>query len=82
LEVSSVDKPLLSINNLKTYFFTDAGTVKAVDDVSVSIPRGKTVAVVGESGSGKSVMASSIMQLIPQPPGKIVSGQILFNSED
>ena len=77
-----MDKPLLSINNLKTYFFTDAGTVKAVDDVSVSIPRGKTVAVVGESGSGKSVMASSIMQLIPQPPGKIVSGQILFNSED
>lgn len=77
-----MDEPLLSIKNLKTYFFTDAGIVKAVDDVSISIPRGKTVAVVGESGSGKSVMASSIMQLIPQPPGKIVAGEILFNSED
>ena len=77
-----MDEPLLSIKNLKTYFFTDAGTVKAVDDVSLSVPHGRTVAVVGESGSGKSVMASSIMQLIPQPPGKIVSGEILFNSED
>jgi oligopeptide/dipeptide ABC transporter ATP-binding protein len=77
-----VDEALISIKNLKTYFFTEAGTVKAVDDVSISIPQGKTLALVGESGSGKSVMASSIMRLIPQPPGKIVSGEILYKSED
>ena len=65
-----MDEALISIKNLKTYFFTEAGTVKAVDDVSISIPQGKTLALVGESGSGKSVMASSIMRLIPQPPGK------------
>lgn len=77
-----MEQTLVQINNLKTYFFTDAGVVKAVDDVSLHILKGKTLAVVGESGSGKSVMASSIMRLIPQPPGKIVAGEILFNGED
>lgn len=77
-----MEHTLVQIKNLKTYFFTDAGIVKAVDDVTLNIPQGKTVAVVGESGSGKSVMASSIMKLVPQPPGKIVSGEILFEGED
>ena len=77
-----MEEPLIRIKNLKTYFFTDAGKVKAVDDVSFSIPQGKTVAVVGESGSGKCVTASSIMRLIPQPPEKIVSGEILYKSDD
>lgn len=73
---------LLEINNLKTYFFTDAGILPSVDGVSYSIERGKTLGVVGESGSGKSVTALSILQLIPQPPGKIVGGEILFNGRD
>lgn len=73
---------LLEIKNLRTYFFTDAGILPSVDGVSYSIIRGKTLGVVGESGSGKSVTAMSILQLIPQPPGKIVDGQILFEGKD
>ena len=73
---------LLEIKNLKTYFFTDVGVLPSVDGVSYSIPRGKTIGVVGESGSGKSVTAMSILQLIPQPPGRIVGGQILFEGTD
>lgn len=72
---------LLSINHLTTHFFTEQGVVKAVQDVSFEIPRGKTLAVVGESGCGKSVTALSVMQLIPWPPGKIVEGEILFDGE-
>ena len=72
---------LLSIRNLTTHFFTEAGVVKAVQDVSFDIPRGKTLAVVGESGCGKSVTAMSVMRLIPWPPGKIIDGQILFDGE-
>jgi oligopeptide/dipeptide ABC transporter ATP-binding protein len=70
---------LLSIKNLSTHFYTEQGLVKAVQDVSFDIPRGKTLAVVGESGCGKSVTALSVMRLIPYPPGKIVEGQIVFN---
>jgi oligopeptide/dipeptide ABC transporter ATP-binding protein len=72
---------ILEIKNLGTHFFTRAGVVKAVDDVSFAIERGSTVALVGESGSGKSVTSLSVMRLV-QPPGKIVAGQILFNGKD
>src|SRR5437764_14968915 len=73
---------LLEVNNLKTYFFTRTGVVKAVDDVSFTIKQGETLGVVGESGSGKSVTALSVIRLIATPPGKIVSGEISFNGEN
>ena len=73
---------LLEIDNLKTQFFTSAGTVKAVDGVSYTVDEGETVAVVGESGCGKSVTAMSIMRLIPWPPGKIVEGAINFDGRN
>jgi len=73
---------LLEVKNLKTYFYTDDGIAKAVDDVSYDLDRGETLGLVGESGCGKSVSALSIMRLIPNPPGKIVSGEILFKGED
>ena len=63
---------LLEISDLRTHFFTSAGTVKAVDGVSYAVNEGETVAVVGESGCGKSVTAMSILRLIPWPPGKII----------
>jgi oligopeptide/dipeptide ABC transporter ATP-binding protein len=69
---------LLSVDDLSTHFFTEGGVAKAVHDVSFSIKKGKTFALVGESGCGKSVTALSIMRLIPDPPGKIVSGHIAF----
>ncbi len=72
---------LLEVNNLKTYFYTRGGTVKAVDDVSFGIRAGETLGIVGESGCGKSVTALSIMRLIARP-GKIVAGEINFNGED
>lgn len=73
---------LVSIRNLKTYFFTDDGVVKSVDDVTFNIGRGETLGLVGESGCGKSVTAMSILRLIPDPPGRIVGGQILFHEKD
>ncbi len=73
---------LLEVNNLKTYFFTRAGVVKAVDDVSFTIKPGETLGVVGESGCGKSVTALSVMRLVANPPGKIVGGEINFNGEN
>ena len=73
---------LLEVNNLKTYFFTRGGVVKAVDDVSFAIKPGQTLGIVGESGCGKSVTAMSVMRLIESPPGRIVSGEIIFNGED
>jgi oligopeptide/dipeptide ABC transporter ATP-binding protein len=76
------DDVLLELRDLKTYFFTDAGTMPSVDGVSYKIHRGKTLGVVGESGCGKSVTAMSILQLIPSPPGRIVGGQILFEGQD
>ena len=72
------NEKLLSIENLSTYFFTEEGVAKAVQDVSFSIKKGKTFALVGESGCGKSVTALSIMRLVPQPPGKIVAGKIML----
>jgi len=73
-------KNVVEFDNLHTYFFTDVGTVKAVDGVSFDIPQGKTVGVVGESGCGKSVTALSLMQLVQRPQGQIVEGMIRFNS--
>src|SRR6187399_998855 len=73
---------LLEVKNLKTYFYTDDGVAKAVDDVSFDLDKGETLGLVGESGCGKSVSALSIMKLIPNPPGKIVGGEILFKGED
>jgi peptide/nickel transport system ATP-binding protein len=70
---------LLDVKNLKTYFFTDEGIVRAVDGVDLYIEKGETLGVVGESGCGKSVTALSVMKLIPQPPGKIIEGEILYN---
>ena len=73
---------LLEIKNLETSFFLEEGQLKAVDDVSFTLSKGKTLGIVGESGCGKSVTALSIMRLIPEPPGKITKGQILFNGQD
>jgi oligopeptide transport system ATP-binding protein len=74
--------PLLSVRNLSTRFRTERGTVRAVDNVSFDVAAGETLAIVGESGSGKSVTALSILRLIPDPPGKIESGEILFDGKD
>jgi peptide/nickel transport system ATP-binding protein len=74
--------PLLQIRGLKTYFHTEAGTAKAVDGVSFDIMPGEVVGLVGESGSGKSVTALSILRLIPDPPGRIMEGSILFKGQD
>jgi peptide/nickel transport system ATP-binding protein len=73
--------PLLEVRGLKTYFDSDAGTIRAVDGVSFHIDRGETLAVVGESGSGKSVTSLSVMRLIPRP-GRFAEGQILFQGSD
>ncbi len=73
---------LLEVKNLKTYFKTDAGIVKAVDGISFTLKKGETLGIVGESGSGKSVTNLSIMRLIPSPPGKIVAGEVLFEGRD
>ncbi len=72
----------VEFDNLHTYFFTDAGTVKAVDGVSFEVPIGKTVGVVGESGCGKSVMSLSLMQLLQRPQGQVVEGSIRLNLGD
>lgn len=72
---------ILQINNLRTSFFTGEGEVKAVDGVTLSVPKGDTVGVVGESGCGKSVMALSILRLV-EKPGQIVGGEIIFNGQD
>jgi len=77
-----MEQPLLDIRGLRTQFFTDDGLARAVDGVSYTLDRGETVGVVGESGCGKSVTALSILRLIPDPPGKIVDGQILFEGTD
>jgi len=73
---------VLDVRDLKTYFFMEEGVGKAVDGVSWTLPKGRTLALVGESGCGKSVTALSIMRLIPEPPGRIVGGQILFEGRD
>ncbi len=73
---------LLTVTNLKTHFFTDEGVIRAVDGVSLTIDKGETLGVVGESGCGKSVTALSIMRLIPQPPGRIVEGEIRYDGRN
>ena len=72
---------LLEVSNLSTYFFTQDGVVKAVDDISYSLEEGEVLGVVGESGCGKSVHALSIMRLVPSPPGRIVEGEVTFEGE-
>jgi oligopeptide/dipeptide ABC transporter ATP-binding protein len=73
---------ILQVRQLKTYFFTRNGVVKAVDDVSFDLIKGECLCVVGESGCGKSAAAMSILRLIDSPPGRIVSGQVFFHDED
>ena len=73
---------LFEIQNLKTFFHTEAGTVKAVNDVSFDIYKGEVLGIVGESGSGKSVTSLSINRLIPNPPGEIVSGKIIYDGQN
>ena len=77
-----MEQPLIEIKDLQTQFFTDDGLARAVDGVSYSLQRGETVGVVGESGCGKSVTALSVLRLIPDPPGKIVAGEILFEGKN
>ena len=77
-----MNKKLIEVKNLKTYFYTEAGTVKAVNNVSFDIYEGEVLGIVGESGSGKSVTSLSINRLIPNPPGKIVSGEILYQNKN
>ena len=73
---------LLEVKDLRTYFYTQEGVVKAVDGTTYSVEEGEVLGLVGESGCGKSVSALSILRLIPQPPGKIVSGEIIFAGRD
>src|SRR4051794_15718084 len=73
---------ILEVKNLKTSFFSDAGEVRAVDDVSFDVFQGKTLGIVGESGCGKSVTSLSIMRLVPNPPGRIMGGEILYKGRD
>ncbi|MCY1079661.1 ABC transporter ATP-binding protein [Archangium lansingense] len=77
-----MSEPLLDVRGLKTQLSLEEGPVLAVDDVSFSIPPGGTLGVVGESGCGKSLTALSVMRLVPEPPGRVVGGQILFQGED
>jgi oligopeptide/dipeptide ABC transporter ATP-binding protein len=73
---------LLEVKNLRTYFYTDDGVARSVDGVDFDVDRGETLGLVGESGCGKSVSALSIMRLIPDPPGKIVGGEINYNGRN
>lgn len=75
-------EPILRVQDLRTYFYTDAGIVKAVDGISFDLHKGETLGIVGESGSGKSVTNLSIINLIQNPPGKIEGGKVLFNGEN
>src|SRR6185436_9993059 len=73
---------ILEVRNLRTHFSTEGGEFHAVDGVSFSVEAGRTLGIVGESGCGKSVSALSIMGLVPQPPGRIAGGEILFEGRD
>jgi oligopeptide/dipeptide ABC transporter ATP-binding protein len=79
--MNTANSYLLEIKGLKTHFFTDEGVSPAVDGVDYAVRKGETLGVVGESGCGKSVTALSIMRLIPEPPGKIIDGDILFENQ-
>src|SRR3954463_4163851 len=80
--MSSRNGNILEVKDLRTYFGTEDGLVKAVDGIDFELKRGETLGIVGESGSGKSVTNLSVIRLIPDPPGKIVSGEIIFDGED
>ena len=80
--MSETNGTILKVHDLKTYFQTEDGVVKAVDGISFELKKGETIGIVGESGSGKSVTNLSVMRLIPEPPGKIVGGDIIFNGID
>jgi peptide/nickel transport system ATP-binding protein len=79
---SAAPANVLEVKGLQTVFFTSSGLFRAVDDVSFDVRRGETLAIVGESGCGKSVSALSIMRLVPNPPGRIVGGEILLEGKD
>jgi len=81
-KLALTEEKILEVKNLRTHFFTDEGVVKAVDDVSFYLCKGEVLGIVGESGSGKSVTNLSIINLIQSPPGKIISGEVLYNGED
>ncbi|MEL6327217.1 MAG: ATP-binding cassette domain-containing protein, partial [Cyanobacteria bacterium J06626_23] len=70
---------ILDVRNLKVDFETDSGVIHAVDDISFQVKRGQTLGIVGESGSGKSVTSLAVMGLVPSPPGRVTSGEILFH---
>ena len=80
--MSKTQTPLLQVRNLQTHFKTEAGWAKAVDGVSFDIFQGEVLGMVGESGSGKSVTALSVLRLIPDPPGKIVGGSVIYKGQD
>lgn len=77
-----MEKKLLEVKNLKTYFYSDRGIVKAADDVSFYVNEGETLGIVGESGCGKSITCMSLVRLVETPPGKYVGGEIIFDGED
>src|SRR5579883_1576891 len=78
--VDNAAEPILSVRDLKTYFFSEEGTIKAVDGASFDVKPGETLGIVGESGCGKSVTARSILRIVERP-GRIVSGEILWRRE-
>ena len=82
MSVPTPASPLLEIRDLRTHFFSDEGVARAVDGVSLDLHEGRTLGLVGESGCGKSVTALSVMRLIPDPPGRIMGGRILFRGLD
>jgi peptide/nickel transport system ATP-binding protein len=82
MNASTLAAPLLEVDELKTYFFTRDGIVRAVDGVSFSVARGEALAIVGESGCGKSVTSLSILRLIASPPGRTVAGRVVFEGRD
>jgi len=75
-------RPLLEIKNLVTQFRSGHETIKAVNDISLTLHEGETIGIVGESGSGKSVTSLSVMQLIANPPGKITGGEIVYHTQE
>jgi peptide/nickel transport system ATP-binding protein len=80
--LATAQENVLEVENLQTYFFTRGGIVKAVDDVSFNLGRGETLGIVGESGCGKSITALSVMRLVPDPPGRIIGGQVRTGGRD
>ena len=82
VESATIGEIILEVEDLRTYFRTRFGTVKAVDGVSFNLRKGETLGIVGESGCGKSVTMLSMMRLVPIPPGRIVSGKVVLDGQD